>query len=108
MISGEVRTSIIVGIRSHLARQRRIDSCAAYARKEHRLARCVAAVGDEGGGKGAGGDDSLTMWIVASIGAMVDAVVHHGATPPAIKHTSETLFLPIVNFSIIGRYLITI
>ena len=69
MISGEVRTSIIVGIGSHLAWRppRQIDRCAAYARKEHRLARCVAAVGDEGWGKGAGGDDSSTMWIVASI-----------------------------------------
>jgi hypothetical protein len=67
MISGEVRTSIIVGIGGHLARQHRIDSCAASARKEHRLARCVAAVDDEGGGKGAEGDHSLTMWIIASI-----------------------------------------
>jgi hypothetical protein len=70
MISGEVRKSIIVGIGSHLARRtpRRIDRCAAYAHKEHRLALCVVAVGDEGGGKGAGGDDSSTMWIIASIG----------------------------------------
>jgi hypothetical protein len=70
MISGEVRTSIIVSIGSHLTRRppRRIDCCATYARKEHPLARCVAAVGDKGWGKGAGGDDSWTMWIVALIG----------------------------------------
>jgi hypothetical protein len=69
MISGEVRTSIIVGIGSHLARRPpcRFDRCAAYARKEHRLARCVAAVGDKGWEKGTGGDDSSTIGIVASI-----------------------------------------
>ena len=91
MIYGEVRTSIIVGIGSHLARRPpcRFDRCAAYARKEHRLARCVAAVGDEGWGKGAGGDDSLTMWIIASIGhGGRRRPGRHGATPPAIKHTT--------------------
>ena len=69
MISGEVRTSIIVGIGSHLARRPPclIIRYGTYARKEHRLARCVAAVGDKGGGKGAGGDDSSTMWIVLPI-----------------------------------------
>ena len=91
IISSEVRRSIIVVGIGGLARRppRRIDRCAAYARKEHRLARCVAAVGDEGWGKGAGGDDSLTMWIIASIGhGGRRRPGRHGATPPAIKHTT--------------------